>query len=226
MRQSPISYFVYALLSSLLLVPSTALAQNKKIVAEPKDSVRLFQGVQVSYDAVGTIMRMVSDYGQYEGAIKVNLKNKFFPTFEMGYGTSDHETDPITTIHAKTNAPYFRVGFDYNLAKNKQDIYRVLVGTRFAFTKFDFEWDANPKDPAWGGYHPISIKNEGCSYQWAEFLFGVDAKIWGPLHLGWSVRYRLKISSKEGDSDKVWYIPGFGKRGKSIGGTFNIGLEF
>ena len=228
MRQSPISYFAYALLLSsvLLFMPATAQAQRKNIVEQPKDSIRLFQGVQVSYDLVGTIMRMASDYGQYEGTVKFNLKNKFFPTFEMGYGTGEHDTDELSTIHAKTKAPYFKVGMDYNLAKNKNDGYRILAGFRYAFTKFDFEWDANPKDPAWGGTQGITIKEEGCNCHWAEFLVGVDAKIWGPLHLGWSVRYHLKLSTKEGEHGNVWYIPGYGKRSNTIGGTFNVGFEF
>jgi hypothetical protein len=55
---------------------------------------------------------------------------------------------------------------------------------------------------------------------------GVDAKIWGPLHLGWSVRYHLKLSTKEGEHGNVWYIPGYGKRGSAMGGTFNVGFEF
>ena len=50
MRQSPISYFAYALLLSsvLLFMPATAQAQRKNIVEQPKDSIRIFQGVQVS----------------------------------------------------------------------------------------------------------------------------------------------------------------------------------
>lgn len=206
-----------------LSIVNNACAQ-KRIVEQPKDTVPLLCGVQVSYNLAGTVMKMASDYGEYEGAVKVSLKNKFFPTFEMGYGMSEHDRDEITTIHAKSSAPYFRLGCDYNIAKNKQDIYRILLGVRYAFSKFDFEVDAEPTDPVWGNKTSYSIK-ENCNYHWTEVLFGVDAKIWGPLHLGWSIRYKLKLSSKEGSSGDLWYIPGFGKQGNSIGGTFNVGLE-
>ena len=52
---------------------------------------------------------------------------------------------------------------------------------------------------------------------------GVDATLWGPLHMGWSVRYRNRLFSHIDDFDNCWYVPGFGKHGRTnIGATFNI----
>jgi len=57
-------------------------------------------------------------------------------------------------------------------------------------------------------------------------VFGVDATIWGPIHLGWSVRYRQRISYDNGMLGNSWYVPGYGKDGNScFGGTFNVILE-
>ena len=58
---------------------------------------------------------------------------------------------------------------------------------------------------------------------WLELAFGVDAKIWGPVHLGWSVRYKRRLFHREGDVGDAWYVPGYGRNGGSrIGGTFNL----
>ena len=49
-----------------------------------------------------------------------------------------------------------------------------------------------------------------CSIHWFEVVFGIDAKTFGRLHLGWHVRYKRRLSHKEGDIGQSWYVPGFG----------------
>ena len=202
----------------------SASAQGLKPQTERPDTTRFFRGLQVMVDAVGPIQLAVSDYGQYEAALRINLKDKYFPVFELGYGTANHEDDPVTHVAYKTSAPYGKVGMDFNIMKNKHDIYRVYIGARYAFTTFKYDV-ASPvlTDPVWKDPAAIQLNNVSASYHWAELLFAVDAKIWSPLHLGWSVRYRRRLAHDDGESGNVWYVPGFGKTGNSrLGGTFNI----
>ena len=223
------TYILYLFLAcSLLFLSLPAEAQFKRIKEqkeEMKDSLPLYRGVVVSYDLCSTVMRLVSDYGQFEAAAKVNLKDRYFPTLEIGYGTSNHETDPQTGLHTKTNAPFFRIGMDYNIAKQKHDDYRVFVGARYGFTTFSFEADGVITDPVWGGTTPYKIEQSGCSYHWADLLFGLDAKVVDKLHVGWSLRYRLKLAEKGLENGELWYIPGFGKNGNKIAVSFNVGWE-
>ena len=214
-----------AAISTLLALGTlSASAQGLKLHAERPDTTRFFRGLQVMADAVGPIQLAVSDYGQYEAALRINFKDKHFPVFELGYGTVNHEDDPVTHVAYKTSAPYGKVGMDFNIMKNKHDIYRVYIGARYAFTTFKYDV-ASPvlTDPVWKDPAAIQLNNVSASYHWAELLFAVDAKIWGPLHLGWSVRYRRRLAHNDGESGNVWYVPGFGKTGNSrLGGTFNI----
>lgn len=214
-----------AAISTLLALGAlSASAQGLKQQTERPDTTRFFRGLQVMVDAVGPIQLAVSDYGQYEAALRINLKDKYFPVFELGYGTANHEDDPVTHVAYKTSAPYGKVGMDFNIMKNKHDIYRVYIGARYAFTTFKYDV-ASPvlTDPVWKDPAAIQLNNVSASYHWAELLFAVDAKIWSPLHLGWSVRYRRRLAHDDGESGNVWYVPGFGKTGNSrLGGTFNI----
>lgn len=214
-----------AAISTLLALGAlSASAQGLKQQTERPDTTRFFRGLQVMADVVGPIQLAVSDYGQYEAALRINLKDKYFPVFELGYGTANHEDDPVTHVVYKTSAPYGKVGMDFNIMKNKHDIYRVYIGARYAFTTFKYDV-ASPvlTDPVWQDPAAIQLNNISASYHWAELLFAVDAKIWGPLHLGWSVRYRRRLAHNDGESGNVWYVPGFGKTGNSrLGGTFNI----
>lgn len=218
---------ICALLISLFLSLSAVEMKAQKIaLLEQEDSIPLFRGLAVSADLFGAVQRQVSDYGQYEASLRVNLRDKYFPVFELGLGDANHEEDIVTGIATKTRAPYGRIGCDFNVLKNKHDVYRVYVGARYAYTNFDFELShKGVDDPVYGGKAPYGAK-ENCSVHWLEGVFTVDAKIAGPVRLGWSVRYRRKLAGGDCSVGDVWYIPGFGRTDKSnIGGTFNLTFE-
>lgn len=219
-------------ISLLLIAVTTVSAQSRKeAIAEKSakaenDSVAFFRGVAVSADVVGLTQLAFSDYGQYEAALRINLKDRYFPVFELGYGTADAD-NPTTNLRYKTSAPYWRVGVDFNIAKNKHDAYRVYVGARYAMTYYKFDVSGNGlKDPIWGDDITYNVKGMKANYHWMEAVFGVDAKIAGPFRLGWSVRYRRRIAHNDGEIGNTWYVPGYGKQGRSrLGGTFNIIFE-
>ena len=70
----------------ILLLPLSSFAQVKKIIVEQPDTTPIFKGVQIMADVVGAVQLAVSDYGQYEAGVRVNLKDKYFPVVEIGYG--------------------------------------------------------------------------------------------------------------------------------------------
>lgn len=190
------------------------------------DSIPFFRGFQIKADMVGLIQKMVSDYGQYEVGLRVNLKDKYFPVLELGIGSANH-TNIITETSYNTSAPYGKIGADFNILKNKHDIYRMYVGARYAYTSFKFDIDhTDIPDPVWGGFTPFSHHDISASYHWIEALASVSAKIWGPLHLGWSARYKLRVRYNDGELGNVWYVPGYGIKGTSrLSGTFDVILE-
>lgn len=212
----------------MLMLPSgPAMAQGrKKVLAAKADTVAFFRGVAVSGDLVGLAQMAFGSYGQYEAALRINLKDKYFPVFEVGYGKADAD-DVTTNMSYKTNAPYGRVGLDFNLAKDKHDVYRLYGGFRYALTYYKFSVNGTGvKDPVWGEDVPFSAQDVKANCHWLEGVFGVDAKIFGPLRLGWSLRYRRRLMHDDGTVGKTWYVPGFGKQGGTrLGGTFNVIFE-
>lgn len=227
-RLKNIYIFILSLaISLLLLLPSTSIAQtSKKTSIEKHDSVPFFRGFAVSVDLIGPLQYALSDYGQYEASARINLKDRYFPTIEVGIGKANHYDD-ITFMEYKTSAPFGRIGCDFNLMKNKHDIYRILAGVRYAFTSFKYDLNhPDVTDPVWGGESPYHAEDVKCSYHWLEVTGGVDVKIWGPLRLGWSLRYKRRIAHDEGPLGNAWYVPGYGKSGGSvISGLFNVTFE-
>lgn len=213
------------LLTAFTILPAGAQRKANKDVAV-KDTVALFKGFSVSADIVGPIMMAVSDYGQYEAALHLNLKDKYFPVVEVGYGKADH-TEETTKMTYKTSAPFFRIGTDFNVLKNKHDIYRLLVGARYGFTAFKYDLSSpGVNDPVWGGTSEYSATGVKCNYHWIEAGISVDVKLAGPVHLGWSARYKQRLSANEGPLGKAWYVPGYGKTGTSTFGIlFNVAID-
>ena len=213
---------------SLMLICSIGLqAQTKKkIFTEEVDTIPFFRGFSVSLDAVGLAQMAFGNYGQYEGALRVNLKDKYFPIIELGWGKAN-AYDEITKLTYKTGAPYGRIGCDFNIMKNKHDIHRLYGGLRYAFTSYKFDvFSPNLKDPVWGDYVEFQMHDVKANYHWLEFVVGVDAKVWKCFRLGWSARYKRRLFHNDGDAGNTWYVPGYGKQGNMrLGGTFNITIE-
>ena len=183
----------------------------------------LIAGFTISGDIAGAIMAAATSYGQYEGAFRVNLKGRFFPIVEIGIGRSNH-TDVSTNLHYKTNAPFFRIGCDYNFARNIRDAGRILGGLRYGYSSYSYDIDGpDIEDPIWGDHISFSYRDKSGKTHWAEVVFGVEARIWSFFHLGWNVRYRFRLSDKVSDIGNPWYVPGYGKNDThALSGMFNI----
>ena len=213
-------------ISLLLLMAVLDASGQMKFFSLQKDSIPLFRGFSVSYDLVGAGMMAFSDYGQYEGALRLNLHDEWFPILEAGWGKANHD-DEVTRIYYSTSAPYFRIGIDKNLLKNKHGRNRLYGGLRYAFTsyKVDISRPDFP-DPVWKWDTGYGVKDESCNYHWLEAVVGIDAEIYGPLHLGWSLRYKRHIAHRDGEMGNTWYVPGFGIYGDTrLGGTFNVIID-
>ena len=197
----------------MLLAGVAALAQpsETKILELENKEIPFFNGIAVSADLVGPVMLLVGDYGQYEAELRVNLKNKYFPVVELGYGKADAD-DAATRLSYKTKAPYGRVGLDFNLLKNKRDVNRLYGGLRYAYTSYKFDlFCPGVTDPTWGESAEFKALAQGATEQSA---------------VGWSARYKRRLFHDDGNVGNTWYVPGYGKQGNArLGGSFHVIFE-
>lgn len=228
MTKWSISSFTSTLTVSLLLLLTMAQhAEGQKIFRLEKDSVSFFRGFALSFDLVGPAKLMLSDRGEYEGALRINLHDQWFPVFEMGIGHANHEKDEVTELTYKTTAPYFRGGMDWNIMKKKHEPYRIYAGFRYAYTNYKCDiLRKNLEDPVWHTKSDFGEESISCYQHWLEAVFGIDASIMGPFHLGWTVRYKRRLFHKEGDIGNTWYVPGFGTNDSdNFGINFNVIID-
>ena len=202
----------------ILTLPS-ALQKKKS-----QKKVRPF-GIAVGADLVGAGMRLVGcDWRQMEVLARINIKDKYFPIFEMGIGEADHEGREIDNRY-KTRAPYFRVGADYNFTK-KHNGNRLFLGLRYAFSAYNYDiYSHTPlADPVWGTPSIIDYSGLHGRTQWAEVVLGVETRLWSIVRMGWDMRVKFRLHQNADPICEPWYVPGMGKTGGSTvwGGTFKI----
>lgn len=189
---------------------------------QPK--LALFQGFTISADILGPSIYLFSDYGSTEAALRLNLKNTYFPIVEVGYGKCKM-TDAETDIAYSTSAPFFRVGIDFNILKDKYQDNRLYVGARYGMSSFKFNMSGPAMtDPIWGGSSPFDYRDAKSTSSWMELVFGVQVKIWRSFHMGWSVRYKQELHIGQPSYAKPYYIPGYGTTTDTScwGGTYNL----
>lgn len=211
--------------------------KKKKEKKEPEITYPLYNGVSIGVDLWGPGGKLFgSDFMSTEISADVDLKHRYFPVVELGYGRTNTVSDQ--GIHYKSGAPYFRIGLDYNALYNKKHGHMLLVGVRYAATSFKYDVKApstddplyddssfnfSLTDDIWQEHLEYDHSGMKGSMQWLEICVGIRANIGKNFYMGWAMRYRSRLS---GSSDKYgdpWYVPGFGKYGKSrLGVTYTL----
>lgn len=229
MKKKQISIYIIALLmlGNLTSHPLKAQTQTTpKALNETTTETSLFQGVYLGIDVFGLANKVLgSDITSTEVNAEMNLKNRFFPVVEVGYAaieTSGEETD----IFYKSSAPYFRIGMNYNVFYKKPHLPgQLLVGLRYGYSSFEYDVNAPAlTDPNWGHTSvPFAYEGVKSNASWVEVCAGLKTQVYKGFYMGFTVRYRSRLSQKVHENSEPYYIPGFGKNGSTnVGLTYNL----
>ena len=229
------------LMAALLCWCSGAVAQDTLSVEVSGDSItvklpkkerkpreqRLLQGVAVGADLVGWVMKAAgADWAMMEVLARVNLKDKYFPIFELGLGEANHSGND-QDYQYNVRAPYFRVGMDYNINK-KHNGNRMFFGLRYGFSFFNYDLTSPTPltDPVWKESRPFDYESLHGAAHWGEIVFGLEMRLWKMIRLGWDARIKFRFTQKTDEVGPPWLIPGYGKNDTSgWGGTFKVLVE-
>nr|WP_239059554.1 DUF6048 family protein [Bacteroides sp. 224] len=228
------------LLFSLSIPAQAQEKEEKKKESEVTEKIPLYNGIFIGADIYGLGASVFgSDFLSSEISLEVDLKNRFLPVAEIGYGTTDTWTE--TGIHYKSNAPYFRLGLNYNTMHKKiNNIGYLYVGFRYGISSFKYDvytptledptygggTNPNLEDPVWGGSLPYDYRDQKATMHWVEFLAGVRVNIYKNISMGWAFRMKYRSSTSLSKYGDPWYVPGFGEyKGNNIGITYTISYK-
>ncbi|MFV0470634.1 MAG: DUF6048 family protein [Paludibacteraceae bacterium] len=221
--------FNYIILNNILafFIVLPLSAQVNKDTA--KVSVPLYRGFTVELDMVPSAEYLLTKGVNrgLQGNLQFNLKEKFFPVIEIGYGGAD-KTLRSGTRYAGGGV-YERIGIDFNLVK--PNIYKnsFFVGMRLGMSNFSYDIkNITLADNYWGGSESIDINSNSATKFWFEIVGGMRVNVYKGFTMGWSVRNkRLLGNSENEDGLTPWFIPGYGKNNFSNWGfSYVIGYRF
>ncbi|MBR4706071.1 MAG: hypothetical protein IKP02_10875 [Paludibacteraceae bacterium] len=196
----------------LLLLSGAVFANNDSVKVAAKPSV--YQGMTLKLDIVTPALTAGLSKGklqQYEVAMNWRLKDRFYPTLELGYAGGI--TQKGDTLKYNAHGGYFRVGCDINpLKKHPDSPHAMLIGIRIGTG--------------------IQGKKTDC---WGEIVAGCQVEIAKvkntAFYMGWMGRLKILFTrEKEGlaaDQMGPIYIPGFGDRNNiGWGLSYHLGWQF
>ncbi len=206
-------------------------AQEPSDPAPEDEKPPLYQGVLVEADAFSAVMSAVHrDRYSFEAGVRVDLRHKFFPAFEMGVAGADRVS--INGYGFKTDGVFFRLGADYNLLKPLPPDARIhryfLVGVRYAFSPFAYDvTDIRIDNGYWGGDTMKDYLGVHTVQHWMEVVGGLHVEVVRNLYMGWGVRWKIRLSGDSTGEISPWYIPGIGiKSIGNVGFNYTVGYKF
>jgi len=166
------------------------------------------------------------DYKGLEIVGDYRLTKNYYLAGEIG---NENKTVDDDRLNFTTKGTYFKVGFNYNAYENWLDMENLIyIGLRYGVSSFsqtlnDYQiYNANPYFP-----EPPAVegreKFNGLSAQWAEFVAGVNAKVYNNIYVGFSVRLNKMVSNKKPTGFDNLYIPGFHR---TYDGDFGVGFNY
>lgn len=194
----------------------------------PKMIYPLLHSASVGLDIWDPVMRIAGNhYGLIGFSAQVSLHNRYIPTFEFGFGNADYTPDDGNFTYKSDLAPYFKIGCDYNIFYNSNPDYYLYAGLRYGFSFFSYELrNVRIENDYWGSIATVDMPKRDFNAHWLEFCIGLKVKIYGPVSMGWSVRYHSIMSETSLRYGPPYYVPGFGTHSSSIGGSFSIYYNF
>ena len=181
----------------------------------------IYQGVNVRVDILNPLYELIrSDWHTYdiEVAVNVRLKNRFFPTAELGHAGRFMQEENNTAPRYNGYGQFARLGLDINpLKKHPERRSCMLVGVRAG--------------TAWQYMHSPSLieaEQHGAwiADAWGEIVAGVQVDIYKGFNMGWAIRMKFLFTENSHDElTTPYYIPGFGYHG-SMNWGFNYYLGY
>ena len=235
---------------SVIVMTDTAFiapddSQQSETLAADFKRATIYQGTIVKLDVGATAVIIGMNRGliqHYEMAVNVRLKNRFYPTFEIGYaGTSGARPGnplgaPVTyndTLFYQGRGGFFRVGCDINpLKKHPESPHALLIGVRLGTAVQDYVQNTVVSESGvLNSNTDFRLTTSGVRGDcWGEIVAGCQVEICKvgntAFYMGWMFRLKCLFtrSLTAGMKSKVpedatdlspfmpTYIPGFGVR--------------
>ena len=164
--------------------------------------------------------------GIFEAEADIDI-DRFF--IVANYGISTYKLDEPTYVY-ENNGTYFRIGPDINFMHEDPNLNIMFFGLRYASSSFNdrLDYDTHAviqSETGWPNSRETS-SNGNARASWYEMVTGLKIRVVKQLYMGFTMRYKLLMKTKQTEILKPYYIPGFGKNINASSFGFNYYISY
>lgn len=201
-------------------VDSMALAQPKVI----GNIYPLWDAINIGVDFWPAANRI---FGAKHGLgglwVRLSMHNRFFAVVEGGISNANARPEEMNYTYKQPIAPYFKVGFDYNFFYNSDQKYQVYLLLRYGISRFKYELsDVDVNNSYWDITTHPDFPTQTTTNGFIQVGAGIHVTLWGPIALGWSVKYQKVVHHTAEKYGAPWAVPGMGTRNSELGISLSL----
>jgi len=202
-----------------------SLVVSLPVLAQRQDSIPKHDykptGIRFGTDIFSLVRNPIDDsYQGWELSADVDFY-RFFLTAEFGQWGRSFITSEDDYSNTGT---YWRAGVDVNFLKNDPEKNMFFLGARYASGVFDETLITQLNDTWTRG--TSTYTNTATKATWGEITLGLRVKIWKPLWLGYTARFKFALNTDEDGNLVPQDVPGYGSTYKNTTWGFNYHLLY
>lgn len=145
------------------------------------------------------------------------------------YGLSSYKLDE-DTYQYENNGSYLKFGADINFMNNDPHLNVMFFGLRYASSSFNDQLDYDTRaiiqsETGWPNTRESS-SNGNAKANWYEMVTGLKIRVVKQLYMGFTLRFKLLLKTKQIEDLRPYYIPGFGKNINTSAFGFNYYVSY
>lgn len=205
-----------------ILLFTAALGSHAQLINRTEEKP-LTSGIRVGVDLAKYIFQVVEPaITGFEASVDYEVRPNYFIALEGGYEKASPQNENYEYF---LDGYYGRVGFDYDLLKNTDDLDILFVGMRYGLSRYT-QSAGNIEITNYWGTAIRDIPEERLTTHWAEVVLGMKTELFFAknIFIGWTARGRFFIDGNDFEVMQPFTIPGYGREEKklSVGVTWSV----
>ncbi|UII28609.1 DUF6048 family protein [Fulvivirga maritima] len=181
-------------------------------------------GVRIGTDVISIVKTFTKDeYTEFNITADIDF-HKYLFNVELGRMEQSMSTDNDSAAY-EVKGSYLKLGPDINFLVKDPDRSALFVGLRYALSSFSDNLSYINNDPTYGVTNG-NLENSNITAHWFELTTGLKVQIAKPLWMGYTARFKVRLSNFEEEELMPHTIPGYGLAEDNVTWGFNYWIMF
>lgn len=168
-------------------------------------------GVRFGVDMISLIRTPIEPkFSGWEGVADIDF-DRYYLVLEAGRWSRDLASANDSYFNSGN---FWRIGADINFLTNDPERNNFFLGLRYARGTFSEQLTTNIYDPVFG-MSVLRNENNDVRASWAELTTGLRVRMFSVFWMGYTIRYKIGLNTKEPGGMLPYDVPGYGRTDKN-----------